>query len=82
MTKVRIGLEGARELEFEVADPATVRDAVAAALADGDAMVSITDVRGNAYGLVTKKIAFYEIEGADPRSGVGFNLGSANAAAG
>ena len=81
-TKVRIGLEGARELEFDVDDPGEVRTAVAAALADGESVVSITDARGNEYNLVVAKIAFFEIEASDPRGGVGFNLGSANAAAG
>lgn len=76
-TKVRIGLEGARELEFEVEDASEVRSAVAAAVDGDEPVLWVTDAKGTEYGLITAKIAFLEIEGADLSSGVGFNLGAA-----
>ena len=71
-TKVRIGFQGARELEIEVDDAgstgATVEDAVGA----GDEMVWLTDARGHRYGIIVEKLAFIEIEGESGRSGIGF----------
>ena len=81
-TKVRIGLEGARELELDSADAASIRNALDAAVAAGDPVLWVHDARGTEYGLVTSKIAFLEIEGIDVRSGVGFNLGAADVVGG
>lgn len=71
-TKVRIGFQGARELEIEVDDPTSVADTVEDAVGADDGMVWLSDSRGHRYGLVVEKIAFVEIEGDAGRGGIGF----------
>jgi hypothetical protein len=71
-TKVRIGLEGVRELEIEVEDAGEVRKAIEGVVADDEAMVWLTDFRGYSFGLVADKLAFVEIEGEASRTGIGF----------
>ncbi len=70
--KIRIGLHGARELELDVEDSAAVQKLVEEAVAAGDAMVWLTDVRGHRFGVVVAKLAFVETEGELSRSGIGF----------
>ena len=70
--KMRIGVEGAREIEIEVED----LDAAAADLEAGvgsDSIVWITDSKGDRHGIVTARLAFIEVESASDRS-VGFGL--------
>lgn len=70
--KMRIGVEGARELEIEVEDyEAAVAD-LEKGLADGS-LVWITDNKGDRHGVVAGRLAFVEIESNDDRS-VGFGL--------
>jgi len=71
-TKVRVGVQSARELEIEVDQPETVRNAIEAAVAAGDFMVWLSDTRGRQYGVVVDKLAFVEVEFARGRPGVGF----------
>jgi len=73
-TKIRIGLDGARELELEADDAEALRKTLLAGIDSDDAVVWVRDAKGNEYGLVTAKLAFVEIEGSESRSGVGFNL--------
>lgn len=68
--KMRIGVEGARELEIEVAD----LEAAAADLEKGlsdDSIVWITDSKGDRHGIVGRRLAFVEVEEKSDRS-VGF----------
>ena len=71
-TKVRIGLQGARELELEVEDPVSTGDTIEDAVAAGDGMVWLTDSLGHRYGLVVERLAFIEIETETGRTGIGF----------
>jgi hypothetical protein len=70
--KMRIGVEGARELEIEVAD----LDVAVADLEKGianDSIVWITDSKGDRHGVVARRLAFVEVEETKDRS-VGFGL--------
>lgn len=73
-TKVRIAVEAARELEFEVKDAEAFAQAIESGLADGEDIVWITDAKGNRHGIRVAGLAFVEIEGEDRSSGVGFGL--------
>jgi len=72
--KVRIGVQGARELEIEVADPEVIRAELEKAIAGGQGVVWVTDTKGNRFGLVTKKLAFVQIDDGTYRTGIGFGL--------
>ncbi len=74
-TKLRIGLQGARELELEVEDAETARKAIESALEESAALVWITDAKGHSYGLVADKLAFVHVEGPTDRAGIGFGAG-------
>ena len=68
--KMRIGVEGARELEIDVEDI----DAAVAALEKGvkdESMVWITDSKGDRHGVVGGRLAFVVVEASDDRS-IGF----------
>ena len=70
--KMRIGVEGARELEIEVDD----LDAAAAELeasVGGDSIVWITDSKGDRHGIVSARLAFIEVESTSDRA-VGFGF--------
>ncbi len=70
--KMRIGIEGAREIEIEVDD----LDAAAAELegsVGSGSMVWITDSKGDRHGIVSNRLAFVEVEVTSDRS-VGFGL--------
>jgi len=70
--KMRIGVEGARELEIEVAD----LDVAVAELEKGvaeDSIVWITDSKGDRHGVVGRRLAFVEVEEKRDRS-VGFSV--------
>ena len=71
-TKIRIGFEGARELELVVEDAADVRGTIEDGVAAEDRMVWLTDSSGHRFGLVVSKLAFVEIEGESGVSGIGF----------
>ena len=70
--KVRIGLEGARELEFDVDDGEALIKDVEGAIKKGEALVWVTDARGDRHGLAAGKIAFVQVEGEKAPGGVGF----------
>ncbi len=70
--KVRIGVQAARELEFEVEDPAALIADLEAAIAEG-AMLWITDAKGERHGLVAEKIVFLEVDKGKNSPGVGFS---------
>ncbi|MBA2336529.1 MAG: DUF3107 family protein [Acidimicrobiia bacterium] len=72
--KVRIGMQGARELEIEVDDAETIRTDVERAITDREDVVWVTDTKGNRFGLVTRKVAFVQIDDAADRTGIGFGL--------
>jgi hypothetical protein len=70
--KMRIGVEGARELELEVDD----LDAAVASLEEGlegGALIWITDSKGERHGIVARRLAFVEVESSKDRA-VGFTL--------
>ncbi len=69
---MRIGVEGARELELEVEDLDVAVSSLEAGLSDGS-IVWITDSKGDRHGIVGGRLAFVEIESNDDRS-VGFGL--------
>ena len=70
--KMRIGIEGARELEIEIDDLETAAQDLETGLTDR-AIVWITDTKGDRHGIVSGRLAFVEIEEARDRS-VGFGL--------
>jgi hypothetical protein len=70
--KVRIGLEGVRELEFDVDDGEKLIEDVEAAIAKGGALLWVKDARGDRHGLAVAKIAFVQVEGEKTSGGVGF----------
>lgn len=70
--RMRIGVEGARELDIEVDDFDMVVASLEAGLIDGS-MVWVTDSKGDRHGIVGGRLAFVEIESSDDRS-VGFGL--------
>lgn len=70
--KVRIGIQGARELELDIDDAEATRTAIEQAVGDGVGVIWLTDSKGIHYGLVTEKLAFVQIDDASDRSGVGF----------
>ncbi len=69
--KLRIGIDGARELEIQVDD---VDDAVAAlekGIVDKEGFVWVTDDQGGRHGIVAERLAFVEVARASDRA-VGF----------
>jgi hypothetical protein len=70
--KVRVGLQSARELEFEVADGEVVAAELEAAIDSGSGLVWITDTKGERHGIAVGKVAFVEVEGGATRPGIGF----------
>jgi hypothetical protein len=71
-TKVRFGLQSARELEFEVEDAKAVIEAVEKARDGGVGLVWVTDAKGDRHGIAVDKLAFLEVQGEDQDRGVGF----------
>jgi hypothetical protein len=69
--KVRIGLEGARELEIDVEDGDTVAATLEAGLAAGG-IVWVVDANGDRHGIAVDKLAFVVVEGDESSGGVGF----------
>jgi hypothetical protein len=69
--KVRVGVASARELEFDVEDPDAVSASYEKAVADGDAILWITDSRGHRFGVTVSAVAFIEVERPEQR-GIGF----------
>ena len=68
--KMRIGVEGARELEIEVNDLDAATAELEKAL-DDDSIVWITDSKGDRHGVVGRRLAFVEVEESSDRS-IGF----------
>ena len=71
-TKVRIGVQSARELELEVEDGVAVAEQLEAALEAGGGISWIVDSRGDRHGIAIGKLAFVQVEGGADRRGVGF----------
>jgi hypothetical protein len=69
--KVRIGVEGARELEIDVDDGDEVATLLENALSSGG-LVWVVDAKGDRHGVNADKLAFVEIQGEDHAGGVGF----------
>jgi Protein of unknown function (DUF3107) len=70
--KMRIGVEGARELEIDVDDFGVAVKALEKGLADGS-LVWLTDSKGDRHGIVGGRLAFVEVESSSDRS-VGFGF--------
>lgn len=68
--KMRIGIEGARELEIEVDDLDKAAQDLETGLTETP-IVWITDSKGDRHGIVSARLAFVEVEEASDRS-VGF----------
>lgn len=68
--KMRIGVEGARELEISVDDLDAAVKALEQGVTDGS-LVWITDNKGDRHGIVSGRLAFVEVEATSDRS-VGF----------
>jgi len=74
--RVRIGLSMApREVDIDVEDGEAVAVDIEKALAEGQALVWVTDRDGVKHGLAVDKIAFIELESSDAKPGVGFSTG-------
>ena len=69
---MRIGVEGARELEVEVDDLGAAVKALEKGLNDGS-IVWLTDSKGDRHGVVGGRLAFVQVEESSDRS-VGFGL--------
>jgi hypothetical protein len=70
--KIRIGVQAARELEFEVEDPAALITDLEKAVAGGG-MLWVTDAKGQRHGLVAERIVFLEVDNGQGGSGIGFS---------
>lgn len=70
--KMRIGIEGAREIEIEVDDVTAAADDLQAGVGS-NTIVWITDSKGDRHGIVSSRLAFIEVEAHSDRS-VGFGL--------
>jgi hypothetical protein len=68
--KMRIGVEGARELEIAVDDLEAAVAALEQGLGDGS-IVWLTDSKGDRHGIVGGRLAFVEVEASSDRS-IGF----------
>lgn len=71
-TKIRIGLQMARELEFEVEDVDAVIADLEKALANGEGSLWITDAKGVRHAIAAGKVAFVEVDADEEAGGVGF----------
>ncbi len=72
--KMRIGVEGARELEIEVDDIDGAVTELEKGLAGGS-IIWLTDSNGDRHGVVGGRLAFVEVERSSDRS-IGFGLSS------
>jgi len=81
--EVKIGItDSPRELVFTSAQtPAEVEELVAAALAKGSEVLSLSDEKGRRFVINAAKVAYVEIGVADSRR-VGFGIGSGAAKSG
>jgi len=81
--EVKIGItDSPRELVFTSAQtPAEVEKLVAAALAKGSEVLSLSDEKGRRFVINAAKVAYVEIGVADSRR-VGFGIGSGAAKSG
>ena len=72
---VRIGVTQAREVEVEMAedtDPAELRAAIEAALADADGVLWLTDRRGRQVAVPSAKVAYIEVGSPNDARRIGF----------
>jgi len=72
--RVRIGLSMApREVDIDIEDGEALAAEIEKALAEGQALVWVTDRNGVMHGLASDKIVFIEVESQDSKPGVGFS---------
>ncbi len=69
--KVRVGVEAARELEFDVDDPDALAADFEKAVKKGESVLWINDSKGHRFGVIVASIAFLQFERPENR-GVGF----------
>jgi Protein of unknown function (DUF3107) len=72
---VRIGVTQAREVEVEMAedtDPAELKAAIEAALADADGVLWLTDRRGRQVAVPSAKVAYIEVGSPNDARRIGF----------
>ncbi|MBU1227597.1 MAG: DUF3107 family protein [Actinobacteria bacterium] len=62
-----------REVEVDVDDGEALAAEIERAISEGQALVRVTDRSGVQHGLVTDKIAFFELEPKGPKAGIGFS---------
>ncbi len=72
--KLRIGIEGARELEIEVEDVEAAATQLEKGIGGGT-VVWLTDTKGSRHGIVVERLAFVIVEAEKDRS-IGFGAGS------
>ena len=70
--KLRIAMEGARELELDVDDIEAAVATLEAGVED-ESIVWLTDSKGDRHGVVGGRLAFVEVEETSDRS-IGFGL--------
>jgi len=68
--RIRVGIDGARELEIEVDDLDGAARELERAITSGG-VVWLTDTKGARHGVISGKIAFIEVEATEDRS-IGF----------
>jgi hypothetical protein len=69
--KLRIGIDGARELAIEVDDIDDAVSTVEKGLGSASPLIWLTDRQAGRHGIVAARVAFVEVERASDRS-VGF----------
>lgn len=62
-----------REIEIDVDDGEAIASEIETALAEGRALIWVTDRDGVKHGLKVEKIAFIELESKDAKRGIGFS---------
>ena len=72
--KLRIGIEGARELEIEVEDVEAAATQLEKGIGGGT-VVWLIDTKGSRHGIVVERLAFVIVEAEKDRS-IGFGAGS------
>lgn len=68
--RIRVGIDGARELEIEVDDLDGAAQEIEGGITSGG-VVWLTDTKGARHGVIGRKIAFIEVEATEDRS-IGF----------
>ncbi|MFQ5516659.1 MAG: DUF3107 family protein [Acidimicrobiia bacterium] len=69
--RIRIGIEGAGELELEVEDPATVAAAFHAAVSNGDSSFDVAEEDGGVTTIVAEHVVYLRVDAPEGRP-IGF----------